>query len=138
MKRAKREIRRPKPHLGRVFRDVRRKLEGRPEVAAQFAEPLARVARLLAQQRTDKHKLYALHAPEVACIAKGKAHNRYEFGAKLSVAVTNREGVVVGMQTHPAIPTTARPLRPCSPRSNGSPGSRPNAVTWTAAVAAMG
>jgi transposase, IS5 family len=41
------------------------------------------VARLLAQQRTDKNKLYALHAPEAACIAKGKAHKKYEFGAKV-------------------------------------------------------
>jgi IS5 family transposase len=69
MKRARREIKRLKTYLGRVSRDVRRKLEGRPEVAEHFAETLARVERLLAQQRTDKNKLYALHAPEVACIA---------------------------------------------------------------------
>jgi hypothetical protein len=87
MKRARREIRRLKTYLGRVFRDVRRKLEGRPEVAEHFAKALPRVERLLAQQRTDKNKLYALHAPEVACIAKGKAHKKYEFGAKVSVAV---------------------------------------------------
>jgi transposase, IS5 family len=82
MKRARREIRRLKTYLGRVFRDLRRKLESRPEVTGHFAEPLAQVARLLAQQRTDKNKLYALHAPEAACIAKGKAHKKYEFGAK--------------------------------------------------------
>jgi hypothetical protein len=87
MKRARREIRRLKTYLGRVFRDVRRKLAGRPEGAEHFAAALARVERLLAQQRTDKNKLYALHAPEVACIAKGKAHKKYEFGAKVSVAV---------------------------------------------------
>src|ERR671918_3107043 len=69
MKRARREIKRLKTYLGRVFRDVRRKLAGRPEVTTHFTEPLARVARLLAQQRTDQNKLYALHAPEVACIA---------------------------------------------------------------------
>jgi len=66
MKRARREIRRLKTYLGRVFRDVRRKLEGRPEVAEHFAKALPRVERLLAQQRTDKNKLYALHTPEVA------------------------------------------------------------------------
>jgi IS5 family transposase len=31
----------------------------------------------------------------VGCIAKGKAHRRYEFGSKVSVAVTNREGFVL-------------------------------------------
>jgi IS5 family transposase len=52
-----------------VFRDVRRKLEGWRELAEHFAEALTRVERLLAQQRHDKNKLYALDAPEVACIA---------------------------------------------------------------------
>jgi len=112
MRRARREIKRLKTYLGRVFRDVRRKLAGRPEVAGHFAEPLARVARLLAQQRTDKNKLYALHAPEVACIAKGKAHKKYEFGAKVSVAVTNREGLVIGIQAHAGNPYDGQTLAP--------------------------
>jgi IS5 family transposase len=112
MKRARREIKRLKTYLGRVSRDVRRKLEGRPEVAEHFAETLARVERLLAQQRTDKNKLYALHAPEAACIAKGKAHKKYEFGAKVAVAVTNREGLVVGMQTHAGNPYDGQTLAP--------------------------
>jgi IS5 family transposase len=112
MKRARREIKRLKTYLGRVCRDVRRKLEARPEVADHFAEALTRVERLLAQQRTDKNKLYALHAPEVACIAKGKAHKKYEFGAKVSVAVTNREGLVVGMQTHAGNPYDGQTLAP--------------------------
>lgn len=112
MQRARREIKRLKTYLGRVFRDVRRKLERRPELVAHFAAALARVERLLAQQRHDKNKLYALHAPEVACIAKGKAHKKYEFGAKVAVAVTNREGLVVGMQTHPGNPYDGQTLAP--------------------------
>jgi len=31
-------------------------------------------------------KVYSLHAPEVECIGKGKAHKPYEFGVKVSVA----------------------------------------------------
>ena len=112
MQRARREIKRLKTYLGRGCRDVRRKLEARPEVGAHFAEALTRVARLLAQQRHDKNKLYALHAPEVACITKGKAHKKYEFGAKVAVAVTNREGLVVGMQTHAGNPYDGQTLAP--------------------------
>jgi transposase, IS5 family len=112
MKRARREIKRLKTYLGRVWRDLRRKLADRPEVAEHFTEPLARVARLLAQQRTDHNKLYARHAPEVACIAKGKAHKKYEFGAKVAVAVTNREGLVVGMQAHAGNPYDGQTLAP--------------------------
>jgi transposase, IS5 family len=112
MQRARREIKRLKTYLGRVFRDVRRKLESRPEVATHFTEALARIERLLAQQRTNQGKLYALHAPEVACIAKGKAHKKYEFGAKVALAVTNREGLVVGIQTHPGNPYDGQTLAP--------------------------
>ncbi len=51
--------------------------------------------RLLAQETKDKNKLYALHAPEVVCIAKGKARTPYEFGCKVGIATTNREGLVL-------------------------------------------
>lgn len=60
--------------------------------------------RLYAQRRDSKNKLYALHAPEVECIAKGKARTPYEFGVKTSVAVTAKEGVVVGMRSMPGSP----------------------------------
>ena len=36
---------------------------------------LERAERIRTQQRHDKNKLYALHAPEVECISKGKARN---------------------------------------------------------------
>jgi IS5 family transposase len=65
MRRARREIKRLKTFLGRVARDVGRKIAERPGAAPHFAQPLARVARLLAQQKSDHGKLYALHAPEV-------------------------------------------------------------------------
>lgn len=104
MRRARREIKRLKIFLGRVARDVGRNIAERPGVAPHFAQPLQRVARLLAQQKSDHGKLYALHAPEVECLAKGKAHKRYEFGVKVSVAVTNREGLVLGMRALPGNP----------------------------------
>ncbi|MCW7540063.1 transposase [Aquabacterium sp. A7-Y] len=60
--------------------------------------------RLHAQQRDSKDKLYALHAPELEYLAKGKARTLYEFGVKVSVAVTAREGLVVGMRSMPGNP----------------------------------
>jgi IS5 family transposase len=104
MRRARREIKRLKTFLGRVARDVGRKLADRPGLVPHFSEMLARVDRLLAQQKTDHGKLYALHAPEVECLAKGKANKRYEFGVKVSVAATNREGLVIGMLALPGNP----------------------------------
>ena len=49
-------------------------------------------SRLYRQKRDDKNKLYSVHAPEVDCISKGKAHKRYEFGCKVSVAATSKGG----------------------------------------------
>ena len=88
--------------LGRVVRDLERKLVDQPDaVQAAFVEELALARRLLAQQRQDKHKLYALPAPEVECIAKGKVPRRYEFGVKASIAVTNRSNLVVDAKSLP-------------------------------------
>lgn len=44
------------------------------------------------------NKLYSIHAPEVECIAKGKAHKRYEFGCKASFVTTNKNNWIVGAQ----------------------------------------
>lgn len=100
MKRARQRIRKLKTYLGRVVRDIRRKLEGNAELQALFAPLLALADRLLAQQRTDKNKLYSIHAPEVECISKGKTHKKYEFGVKAGVVTTSKEGVVLAMQSH--------------------------------------
>ena len=96
-KRAGREIKRLKTFLGRVYRDIQRKIEDRLELKSIFFPELALAERLLTQERQDKNKLYSLHAPEVECISKGKAHKKYEFGVKVSVATTNRDNFVVGM-----------------------------------------
>jgi transposase, IS5 family len=88
---AERQVRQLRTWLGRLFRDIGRKIAGDAETKAAFAGPLGLIARLLRQRREDRgrDKLYSLHAPEVECIGKGKAQARYEFGVKVSVATTN-------------------------------------------------
>ena len=83
-------------YLGRVVRDIERKIADSSELQAIFANELSMAKRLLKQQQKDKNKLYSLHAPEVECINKGKAHKRYEFGVKASIATTNKSNFVVG------------------------------------------
>ena len=95
MRRMRRELKRLKTYLGRVYRDVARKVAGDDNLFARFAGLLGLTERLLVQERTSKNKLYSLHASEVVCLAKGKAHRPYEFGCKVAVAVTNREGFVL-------------------------------------------
>jgi IS5 family transposase len=86
-KRANRALRRLRTLLGRVIRDIRRKTTGRDELREAFVRPLHLAERVLAQDRRQRgRKVYSLHAPEVECIGKGKAHKPYEFGVKVSVA----------------------------------------------------
>ena len=100
MKRASRELKRLKNYLGRVVRDIDRKAAGSERLKDVFSEPLALAQRILSQRRQDKDKLYSIHAPEVECISKGKAHKKYEFGCKVSVAATSRECFIVGMKAY--------------------------------------
>ncbi len=55
-----------------------------------FLRPLWLAERVMTQKPRDDiaKKVYSLHAPEVECIGKGKAHKPYEFGVKASVATT--------------------------------------------------
>ena len=94
MKRAQRQTRRLKTYLGRVTRDIQRKS---PKPDESLARQLALAERLFKQKRNDKGKLYSIHAPEVECISKGKAHKRYEFGCKVAMVSTSKDNWVVGM-----------------------------------------
>ncbi len=88
-KRANKPLRTLKTYLGRVMRDIRRKIAADEALKAVFAHPLSLGFRVLTQKkRQEAPKVYALHAPEVECIGKGKAHKPYEFGVKVSVATT--------------------------------------------------
>src|SRR6202795_1320812 len=87
-KRANRMLRKLRTYLGRVIRDIGRKIEGNGALEAAFATLLPLARRVREQQRQRGPKVYSLHAPEVECIGKGKAHRPYEFGVKVSVATT--------------------------------------------------
>jgi len=65
---------------------------------------IGRTKRILSQKPKDKNKLYALHAPEVECLAKGKVRTPYEFGVKVSITTTHKEGLVVGARSMPGNP----------------------------------
>lgn len=104
-KRMKKALRTLRSRVGRVMRDVDRQVEqvgGTGRVA--LMELIARAKRILNQKTKDKNKLYALHAPEVECIAKGKTRTPYEFGVKVSITTTHKEGLVVGARSMPGLP----------------------------------
>ena len=96
MKRARASTRKLKTQLGRVTREIERQVA---MPSGQLAKLLATAHRIHAQQRHDKNKIYSVHEPEVECIAKGKAGKPYEFGNKVSVAVSSRGGWFVGARS---------------------------------------
>lgn len=89
-KRHRRQVKFLNIRLGRMIRDVRRKIGDEGALADVFEPELSLAGRLRRQKkRQDDAKVYSLHAPEVECIGKGKAHKPYEFGCKVSIATTN-------------------------------------------------
>ena len=95
MKRAAKVRVKMKTNLGRLYRDIQRKLpeELVSDVAFQNLGKL--VEKALSQTRSSKNKLYSVHEPHVECISKGKAHKRYEFGCKVGFASTSKEGFIL-------------------------------------------
>lgn len=126
--RAKRSLRTLKTQLGRVMRDIERRIKGRADLNELFRRELFNAGRVLAQDRRQRgKKLYSLHAPEVECIGKGKAHKPYEFGVKVSVATTlnrSRGGqFVLNAKALPGNPYDGHTLTPVLPAIEATTGA---------------
>ena len=104
-KRLKKVVNRQRTIVGKLIREIQRNMAGvSVDINTTFTTLLERAERLVKQQINDKNKLYALHAPEVECISKGKAKSTYEFGVKSSLVVTHKKGLIVGAKTFPGNP----------------------------------
>jgi len=79
----------------RLTKELARKLTA--EGLEKYQPDLALCTKALNQQKDSKDKVYSLHEPEVACIAKGKIAQPYEFGSKVAFATTQKGNVVVGV-----------------------------------------
>lgn len=121
MKRARHETKRLRQYLGRVIRDIRRKC---PKPGAALKQLLERAERIFHQRREDTGKLYSVHAPEVECIAKGKARKPYEFGCKVAVVTTARTNWVIGMNAVHENPYDGRTLSPALSQVERTTGIR--------------
>ena len=114
--RHRKQLRLLRARLGRIIRDISRKIAGQPALEEVFAWPLARASQIRSQQQRQRGwKLYSFHAPEVECIGKGKASAPYEFGVKVSVLTTNRRApggqFVLGAKALPGNPYDGHTLK---------------------------
>ena len=109
-RRLKKVLKRQRTVLGIIIREVQRRIESadfapeHPKAVSDLMIWLERAERIRTQQRNGTNKLYALHAPEVECIGKGKARKPYEFGVKSAVVVSHKHGLMLGARTFPGNP----------------------------------
>jgi transposase, IS5 family len=122
LKRARRETRKLRTYLGRVLRNVER---GRPKLSAKQTQIVSVARRILRQQRADHGKVYSVHAPEVECIAKGKAPKHYEFGCKVRIVTTSRRSWIVGIDAAHDNPYDGTTLKPALAQVKRITGVRP-------------
>src|SRR6476619_7551829 len=141
-RRHQRQLRILRSRLGRIIRDIRRKIEGQPALEQAFALPLGRATQIRSQQQRQRGwKLYSFHAPEVECIGKGKATAPYEFGVKASIVTNNRRArpVACSCCTPGRYPITRKTVTPCGTSSTAprrSPAARSSGPMSTRASVA--
>ncbi len=127
-KRSRKEVKKLKNYLGRVLRDIERRISERDDLPEWFTNLLELGRKLYAQKRDDKNKIYSIHAPEVECISKGKAHKKYEFGCKVSVAATSRDNFVIGMRAAHGAPYDGHTLKAAIEQAERLSGKKIGAV----------
>ena len=113
MKRARKKIKEVRNYLGRVMRNIETAVKDGQALPPEFevAVGKARIVHHQTLRPKAEEKLYSWHAPEVECIAKGKAHKKYEFGCKASYTTTNKSNFVVGAMALHGKPYDGHTLR---------------------------
>ncbi len=109
-KEARAALRKLRTIAGRLVRELERTLDDL--ALKQYAEQLINCNKIIVQQKQDKNKIYSLHEPSTACIAKGKAHKKFEFGSKVSFAVVPGVNIIVGVKNFNGNPNDTTTLEP--------------------------
>jgi transposase, IS5 family len=92
----------------RVLRELERKLP--QETLKKYETEFSNYKKALLQERNSKDKIYSLHEPQTACIAKGKAHKAYEFGTKVAVTRGRKTGVITSIKRFSGNPHDSKTL----------------------------
>ena len=95
-KEARAALRKLRTIAGRLVRELERILD--PAAIKTYARQLENCRKIIDQKKNDTNKIYSLHEPDTACIAKGKAHKKFEFGSKVSFAVIPKANIIVGVK----------------------------------------
>lgn len=113
---------------GRLIRELRRKLPA--ERLAVYEVSLLLYQRAITQQRSDKNKVYSLHKPFTACIAKGKAHKPYEFGNKVGLILNPISRVITAISAFEGNPHDSQTIAPLLDQMEKDLGYLPEEVIY--------
>ena len=107
-KKARKQTKKLKICLGRVTRDIRRKMK----MLSPVLEKLLSISdKVLSQERSSKNKIYSIHETEVECISKGKPHKKYEFGCKVGFVTSATSNWILGAKAFHGNPYDGHTLK---------------------------
>lgn len=95
---------------GRQVRELERQLTD--EQKNMYSEELDIYNKILVQTRHSKDKVYSIHKPQTACIAKGKASHMYEFGQKVGMILTAKTQIIVAIKAFEGNPHDSKTIEP--------------------------
>nr|WKN37955.1 IS5 family transposase [Tunicatimonas sp. TK19036] len=112
----------------RQVRELARKLT--PEASKRYQAKLHLFEQVLRQQRHDKNKIYSVHKPFTACIAKGKPHKKYEYGNKIGLMMHPKKLLILAVESFPGNPHDSKTIAPLLSQMEERLGYQPGEVVY--------
>lgn len=125
-KEGRKAVKKIKTIAGRLLRELERNLSAAQH--EKYREQIEIANKILTQKKSDKNKIYSFHEPKVACIAKGKAGKKYEFGSKASILLSKNAGIIVGAKNFSGNPYDGHTLEPTLKQYKEIMGKTPQKV----------
>lgn len=113
---------------GRLIRELERELPA--ERCPRYEDDLQCYRKVITQKRKDKNKIYSLHKPFTACIAKGKAHKPYEFGNKVGLLVHATQHIITAVKAFTGNPHDSKTIAPLLDQLSATGQSLPQEVIY--------
>ena len=128
IKKANKADRKLKTIAGRLIRELERNLNH--QQLNQYKEEFAFYLKVIDQKRKDKNKFYSLHKPFTTCIAKGKAHQQYEFGNKVGILTTSKTLIITGIKAFENNPHDSKTIAPLLDQVKSNELTTPKEVVY--------
>ena len=127
-KKAKKADAKLKTLAGRLLRELERKLS--EQDLKLYKQELDLYWKILDQKRTDTNKIYSIHKPFTACIAKGKAHKKYEFGNKIGLTTTYKSLIITAIKSFEGNPHDSKTIEPLLDQMKSNLNYNPKEIVY--------